>query len=487
MRYRMPTGTWWDLSDGIVSTDKVKKKKGNRMKKYIVKKKNGIMGRLLTALLLVILLGTVLLCSGCKTAVQPKTSEATNVQTDSGEKVSLSVWAFFDENTPGTYYVDLWEKLAEKYGYDIELKTYSTEQIKDKLKIALVCDELPDVFAVWGGNYPNFLFDANACLPVEKYLEASETKFADNYVLPYQDGHNYIIPCLVEAYAVTYCNQNLMQEMGLTVPHTWEELVALVQQVNIYNQAHGTEYAAIELGDKDSWLGELLYTVIVNRIDPYAQEKLAFGEMDFSAPVFTQAAEKLMQLKEMNAFPEKFLEIGEVEAVQNFADGKAVLFPHQSTIVYHLLDEMGADALSMEQFPSCNAAYDDSYAQYMVDINHTLTPGLCISSNTNYPDEAAQLCLEFAKRVNERNVTQYDYVDFVNDSGLEAPSEEALAVRQFHEQLDQAVHYTPLWYAVLEKEDGDNWRNLTRKLLGGAVNQEEFVQDAAQYLNFTAQ
>ena len=81
----------------------------------------------------------------------------------------------------------------------------------------------------------------------------------------------------------------------------------------------------------------------------------------------------------------------------------------------------------------------------MVDIKHTLTPGLCISSDTNYPDEAAQLCLEFAKRVNERNVTQYDYVDFVNDSGLEAPSEEALAVRQFHEQLDQAVHYTPLW------------------------------------------
>ena len=66
-----------------------------------------------------------------------------------------------------------------------------------------------------------------------------------------------------------------------------EELMALVQQVNIYNEAHGTEYAAIELGDKDSWLGELLYTVIVNRIDPYAQEKLAFGEMDFSAPVFS--------------------------------------------------------------------------------------------------------------------------------------------------------------------------------------------------------
>ena len=77
--------------------------------------------------------------------------------------------------------------------------------------------------------------------------------------------------------------------------------------------------------------------MIVNRMDPYAQEKLASGELDFSAPVFTQAAE-LMQLKEMNAFPEKFLEIGEVEAVQNFADGKSGAF---STSVNHCLSFAG--------------------------------------------------------------------------------------------------------------------------------------------------
>ena len=156
--------------------------------------------------------------------------------------------------------------------------------------------------------------------------------------------------------------------MGLTVPKTWDELTALVDQVNQYNAAHGTEYAAIELGDKDSWLGELLYTVITNRIDPYAQDKLASGEIDFSDPVFTDAADKLMQLADMGAFPDNFLETGEVEAVQNFADGKAVLFPHQSTIMYHLMDEMGKDAFSMEQFPSCNSEYDDTYATYMVDI-----------------------------------------------------------------------------------------------------------------------
>ncbi len=67
---------------------------------------------------------------------------------------------------------------------------------------------------------------------------------------------------------------------------------------------------------------------------------------------------------------------------------------------------------------------------------------------------------------------------------MKAPKNSPLAVQQFHAMLDQAEHYMPLWYAVLDKEDGDNWRNLTRKLLGGAVNQEEFVQDAQLYLHW---
>ncbi len=403
---------------------------------------------------------------------------------DTEDKIKLSVWAFFDENTPGTYYVDLWQELEEEFGYDIELKTYSTEQIKDKLKIALVCDELPDVFVVWGGNYPNFLFDANACVPVEQYLENADFQFKDSYVEPYKDGHNYIIPCLVEAYAVTYCNQNLLREMDLTMPQNWQELLDMVEQVNEYNQTHGTSYAALELGDKDLWLAELLYTVLVNCEDPYAQEKLAAGTIDFSDPIFRQAAEKLMQLVDMGAFSDKFLETGEVEAVQNFAEGKAVLLPHQSTIVFHLMDEMGKDALSVEQFPGYIQKPADA-EKYMVNINHTLTPGLCISSDSQYQNEAAQLCLEFAKRVNERNVEQYDYLDMIQNSGLTAPENSPLAVQQFHMQIDQSERYTPLWYAVMEEDDGDNWRNLIKKLLGKAITVDEFVESAQQYMKFT--
>ncbi|MCD8231705.1 MAG: extracellular solute-binding protein [Clostridiales bacterium] len=435
----------------------------------------GKIRRIVSVLLLAGLLGV--LCSGC---TESQKQEETETETS---EVELEIWTFFDMNTPETHYQDLWDTLAEEYGYSIDVKFYSTQQIKDKLRIALACNELPDVFLVWGGRYPDYLFDAGACVPVQDYLESADFRFRDQYIQTYTDGNNYIIPCLVEAYAVNYCNTELMEEMGLTVPETWEDLVALVEQVNAYNEANGTDYAAIETGVKDSWLGELLYCMIVNRMDPYAYDRLSSGESDFSEEVYADAAEKIRELVDMGAFPDDYMETGEVEAVENFIDGEAVLFPHQSTIVFYLMENMGEDAFEMVQFPCCAKEFDADYAAYLMDINHTLTPGLCISSQTEYQDEAAELCLEFAQRVNEINVTEYGYLNMTEED-LEPASDLALPVRQFRRMIEESQKVTAYWYAELSRENGENWRNLTKKLFAGEVEVSEFIERGSDYLKF---
>ncbi len=429
-----------------------------------------------------LLVSLVFLCTACGQSGQEDGSAAADIgsvlQEEAGDPVELKIMYFFDLNTPGTHYHDLWEELAAEKGYKLKITPCSTEQIKDKLRTALACNELPDIFVVWGGGYPNFLFDANACLPMQDYLEASAYKFQDIYVVPYKDGNNYIIPCLVEAYAVTYCNQNLMKQMGLEMPQTWEELVELVEQVNAYNERHRTNFAAIELGDKDNWLAELLYDMIVNRIDPYAFDKLQSGEYQFDeTPVFADAADKLAQLVDMGAFPEDFIDTGEVEAIENFVHGEAVLFPHQSTIVNYLIDNMGAEAFTLESFPCCSSEFDPDYAAYMMDINHSLTPGFCISANTEHPEEAAKLCLEFAERVNEINVTQYGYLNMEKNSKLQEPGHLAAPAVQLQEMVSGAKKQTAFWYALMEKEEGDDWRRLIKKYLTKAVTKEEFLQE----------
>ncbi|MBP2651928.1 MAG: UgpB [Firmicutes bacterium] len=400
------------------------------------------------------------------------------------KKPELNVWIFFDQNTPGTHYLDLWKSLGEELGYNVNVKTFASEELKYKLRISLACDELPDIFAVWGGTFPDFLLNAGACLPVQDYINNSGLNYKKSYLVPYSDGNNYIIPCLVEAYAVTFYNKSLMQKIGVEPPKTWNELMNLVYTVNAYNKEHQTNYAAIELGDKDSWLGELLYDMIVNRIDPYAFDKLRAGKIKFTDKVFLDAAYKVVELVDSGAFPRDYLETGEVESIHNFVQNKSLLLPHQSTIVYHLIENMGNDSIGLIQWPNSGSKPDFDYGHYLIDINHTLKPGLCISRKTAHKDEAAKLCLRFSEEVNKINVTKYGYINLMADNKLTPPNDPPLPVKEFTTMVDEAKYYTSFWYSILPQNEADEWRSLTKKLFAKAITPEKFIEAGAKHLAY---
>lgn len=411
-------------------------------------------------------------------------NQTTEVQDESAneEKISLEIWGFFDYNTPGNHYISLWETLAEEYGYDLNIKVFATEELKDKLRISLICGELPDIFEVWGGSFPEFLIDADVCKYVDDYIDNSDIPYKAEYISPYKDGHHYIIPCLVEAYAVNYYNRTLMNQIGLEIPETWDELVQMVDQVNLYNQTHGTDIVPIGFGNKDSWLGELMYTMIVNRENPYAMEQLINGEIDFENEIFRDAAQKIVLLNEHNAFATDFMLTGEVESAQNFVNGQTVMLPHQSTIMYYLMENMGADNIEMAQFPDCsNGEYSD-YTTYLMNANPHMTPGLCINESTQYANEAAELCLEFSKRVNEINYMQYGYYNYTEEK-LNPPDDLPGLVTQFRDMVENEQHLTGFWYYELSKESADSWSNLTKKLYANAITVDEFIRQGKQYIN----
>ncbi|MBP2655143.1 MAG: UgpB [Firmicutes bacterium] len=413
---------------------------------------------------------------------KPQT-ESTGSSSESN-KPELNVWIFFDHNTPSTHYLDLWKSLGNELGYNVNVKTFASEELRYKLRISLACDELPDIFAVWGGTFPDFLFDAGACLPVQDYITNSGLNYKKSYLLPYSDGNNYIIPCLVEAYSVTYYNKSLMKKFGVKPPKNWNELMNIIYVVNAYNKEHQTTYSAIELGDKDNWLGELLYDMIVNRIDPYALDKLRTGKIKFTDKIFLDAAYKVVELVDSGAFPKDYLETGEVESIQNFVQNKSLLLPHQSTIVYHLIENMGNDTIGLIQWPNSGVNTNSNYSQYLIDINHTLKPGLCISRKTAHKDEAAKLCLRFSEEVNKINVMKYGYINLMENNKLTPPNNLPLPVKEFTSMIDEAKYFTSFWYAILPQNEADEWRSLTKKLFAKAITPEEFIKAGAKHLAY---
>lgn len=423
---------------------------------------------------ILIIIMSLVLFAGCGSEnVQEK-------DTDTSEKVELDVWICYDRNVPGSYYVFLWDSLAEEYGYSIDIKTYSQQEIKTKLRMAMACNELPDIFYVPGGSYPEYLFAAGACIPVQRYLRDAD--FKEEYVIPYDDGNNYVIPCFPESYAVAYYDTELMELMGLEVPGTWEELVDMVEQVNAYNQANGTSYSAIGLGEKDNWMGNLLYCMIAERIDPEAYHSLESETMDLSSDVFSGAAGYIQQLIDMGAFPKGYMEIGEPEAVKKFINHESVMMVHQSSLIYHLIQNMGAGGFQLQAFPSCNSAYDDMYQFYLMELNHTYTPGLAISSRSEYKEEAAGLCLDFAEMVNRTNVEEYGYLNISNTAySYEKPLKDN--VQRIHDMMDQEVQTDVFPDALLSQETGDKWGNAVKKLFAGELDVQKFMEESKSLVN----
>ena len=153
------------------------------------------------------------------------TSDALNFN---GEK--LTVWVAYDTASLGEHYESLWAGLAQDLGIDLDFVNMSTDDYKTKIKVALTGDELPDLFSVWGGSYLDPFFEAEAVLPVQDYLEKYELTPKEAYAVPADDGNLYVIPSKEEAYAVTYVNTKLRNEIGVTEnPTTWDQLLELVK------------------------------------------------------------------------------------------------------------------------------------------------------------------------------------------------------------------------------------------------------------------
>ena len=411
-----------------------------------------------------VILLTAVLCAGC--TLQSAQEESTG----SGSDIELEVWLCYDRNVPGSYYVFLWDDLGEAYGYDIEVKTYTRQEIKTKLKVAMACNELPDIFYVPGDSFAETVFSSGLCYPVQEYLEG--VPFRDEYVLPWEDGNNYVIPCAPSSCAVVYYDTELLEEMDLEIPETLDDLLELVWMVEAYNASNGTDYSTIELGMNDSWMGELLYCAAAQSLDADAYEAAVLGGTKQSDDVLADAAVYIEKLIGMNAFPENFTEIEEAEAVKDFINHNAVLMVHQSSLVYHLTQNMGADGFSLGLFPGCG----DEDNAVLLDLNGSYSSGLAVSIGSDYADEAAALCLEFSERINQTNVEDYHYLSYMT-TAYDSTDYYSENVSTLNTLVQNAETISFFQASLIPQDDADKWNTTVKKFYAGEIEAQDMLQD----------
>ena len=416
---------------------------------------------------LAVLLAALGVLSGCSA------KEQEYVSTAESEDITLEVWICYDRNVPGAYYVFDWDDLAQEYGCEIEVKTYSVQEIQSKLEVALAGNELPDIFYVPGDSFADAVFESGACMVLNAYLE--DAGYREEYLQTASDGNYYLVPAFPESYAAVYYNTELMELMGLSVPESKEELLELVEIVEAYNQENGTDYNAIELGEKDGWMGALLFCAAAWLEDPDAYAA-AVSESAAGIEAFALAADLLLELSEAGAFSDTALETGEPEAVKNFIGGSSVLMVHQTSLVYHLIQNLGEDGFEMQVLTAENGEDGESA---VLSLNPYYTAGFAVSSRSEYQDLAAQICVAFAETVNQTNVEDYGYLNMmeeVYEPGMSF-SENVRSIRDAAGETDRTDGFA---YALLDQDKADRWSSLLKTFYSGELDLDELQESTEE-------
>ena len=149
--------------------------------------------------------------------------------------------------------VAVFEALEKKFNEthdDIELRIDSPNDAMTILKTKLIREDYPDIIGIGGdSNYSNFL-DADLFMDISDYEGLSDIKesyLEINKNLEYVPKEGvYAIPYMANAAGILY-NKDIFEEYGWTIPTTWDELIALCEDIQ------DAGLLPLYFGYKDTW------------------------------------------------------------------------------------------------------------------------------------------------------------------------------------------------------------------------------------------
>lgn len=298
-------------------------------------------------------------------------AEADEGETASGEQVTLTFWSWLPT-------LDQWDKMVgefEKENPDIKVEYTRSEDVEEKLKVAMASGTGPDLFGMTTSvieQYKPFCEPMDAL--ADEYLPGWQDVISPTAVeqCTTQDGTMVGMPLLVAGMTDLLYNQTILDECGITeVPRTYEELKADAELI----KAKG--YIPVVVGAADDWVNSDWFINISNEFEKGAVYEAEAGNRAWTDQCFVDTMNAWKQLFDDGIFEEGALGVATYPDArdQYFFDKKAAFFLTGS---WHLgptspsNDEIQGtavqgDTIGMCVFPSMSPS-GDIYATSGVDI-----------------------------------------------------------------------------------------------------------------------
>lgn len=199
--------------------------------------------------------------------------------------VTITFWSWNPSDDTASLYIEAFE--AEHDNITIDHRFIQYSDYANTTQLALQSGSGPDVFGLQVGALTNqFAPLAEDLAPyIEEELGADWAEQLTSSEQLRADDKQVALPWMVTGGGLLWANQTLIDELGLTMPTTFDELTAFCDDIQ------GEGLTCMAHGGRDAWQNIDLYQTVINQIAPGQFYSAVAGESDFTAEPFVQAFE----------------------------------------------------------------------------------------------------------------------------------------------------------------------------------------------------
>ncbi|MCM3163213.1 ABC transporter substrate-binding protein [Metabacillus litoralis] len=327
--------------------------------------------RKMTKTLGVAMLIFVLLLTGCSNS-------------SSGEAEGKTVLKFLHK-WPQPEYAPYFEEVVKEFeaqnpDIKIDMEAIADEPIKDKLRVILGGNEVPDIMFSWSGEFARKFVRAGAALDLTPYLEedpAWKDSFIPASLQPFSsDDKNYGIPLRFNGKFFVY-NKEIFDKYNLQAPQTWDEFMNVLETLK-----QGGETPII-LGNESPWAA-IHYLTGLNqkmvaqdvRMNDYNPRS---GE--FTDPGYVKAMEMFAELNQKGYLMDNVNSSSHDMAKQYFFTGEGAMMYVELEEFQNVEDSLSGN-WGFFQMPAISEGKGNQ------NFITGAPDGFIVSSKTEHPEEA---------------------------------------------------------------------------------------------------
>lgn len=312
-----------------------------------------------------------------------------NDGTEAGEEVTLRVAM----GSPGEAQIAVWE--ATKAAFEeanpnvtVELN-FQEDDLYETIGLLNLLNggDAPDIYFEWAGARLQSRYDEGFVADITDAVNDGDlgTYFEEGaFNGMVIDDQNVMVPANADVTTVMWYNVDIFEELGITPPTTWEELLEVSQTIS------DAGIVPIGIGNKDLWpVGNWTSHMVSRVIGEDLYDQMMTQAIPMDSPEIIEALGYVAELGETGIVNESANAIDDNEGAQLFFQGQAAMHPIGSWLV----------SWAIEEAPDLNFDYFNLPAmpgEGTQDSVIAVSTGFIVNENSEHKDVAVDFLTLFS-------------------------------------------------------------------------------------------